>query len=120
MIKKFVILLAIGLLVVVAAAGCEPAEEEAEFADGSYEGTAEGYAGPLTVEVLIEGGEIADVVVVDHEETEEIMEDTGVLETIPEEIVANQGTEGVDAVTEATETSEAIFDAVEEALDQAR
>jgi uncharacterized protein with FMN-binding domain len=94
----------------------EEATETAEVAsveDGTYTGSAEGHNGPLEVEVTVEGGEISDVVVTNHEESEGIADPA--LEEVPVAIAENNSTE-VDVASGATVTSEAIMDAVNNAL----
>ncbi|ACB85576.1 FMN-binding protein [Natranaerobius thermophilus] len=119
MTKKLLLVMALGVMLVFAGCGNgEDAAGDAEgWADGTYEGTAEGYAGPITVEVTIEDGEMTNIEIVEEDETEDIAQP--VYDELPGEIIENQGTEGVDAITDATETSEAIFEAVEEALEAA-
>ncbi|AQZ48101.1 FMN-binding protein [Paenibacillus larvae] len=53
-----------------------------------------------------------------HEETEQLMQ-AAVDTTIPE-IIKKQGTEGVDAVAEATKSSEAVIQGVNQALEKAK
>ena len=55
--------------------------------------------------------------VLEHNETEGI--GSLALESLPGAVVENNGTEGVDAVSGATMTSEAFFSAVNAALEQA-
>ncbi len=73
-------------------------------------GEAEGYGGTLTVEVATE---ITAVEVVEHSETEDLAEPA--LEQIPQDIVEQQNLQ-VDVATGATDTSEAIIEAVRYAL----
>lgn len=87
--------------------------ETAIPADGTYEGSANGMGGALTVSVTVENGRIADVQVGSHSETPGISDPA--MEQIPAAIVAAQSTE-VEAVAGATVTSEAIKAAVEAAL----
>ena len=86
--------------------------------DGTYEGSGKGMGGTVPVTVTISGGGIVDVRVGDHSETKGI--GSKAIEQLPPRIVEANGTEGVDAVSGATITSQAIFDAVEEALGYAR
>lgn len=77
-------------------------------------GEAEGHNGVVKVEVTVEGDTITDVQVVEHEETEGISDPA--IETIPQQIVENNGTDGVEAVSGASVTSNAIIEAVNNAL----
>ena len=54
--------------------------------DGALTGTADGFIGPITVEVTMDGDTITSVTVVDNSETLNIA--SGALEQIPEAIVA--------------------------------
>lgn len=82
--------------------------------DGTYEGTAEAHNGPLTVEVSVEDKEITNIVIIDHEETEGVSDPA--FEEIPANIMDYQSTE-VDLISGATVTSEAIVEAVTNALE---
>ena len=113
-------LLVIGLLaMVLLIAGC-PAEEApiGDYQDGTYSGSAEGYIDVIELEVVVESGFIAQIDIISHDETPGISE-PAFDETI-EQIIENQSTEGVEAVSGATVTSEAVISAVDEALAGAR
>lgn len=84
-----------------------------DVADGTYAGTATGHNAPLDVEVTVEGGEIIDVRVLSHEETDGLADPA--LEGIPAAMVDNNTT-AVEVVSGATITSEAIMTAVNTAL----
>lgn len=82
-------------------------------------GEAEGYGGPIEVEVVRDGEEITAVNVLNHAESvEDIAEVSEALETVPAAIVDNNGTDGVEVVSGATMTSNGIVDAVNAALGQ--
>ncbi len=81
--------------------------------DGTFTGSAQGYGGTVTTQVVIENGYIASVEVVDHAgETEAYFAQA---EGLTEKIVAAQGT-NVDAVSGATFSSAGIINGVNEAL----
>lgn len=85
-------------------------------ADGTYPATKPGIHGDVTVETTFEDGKITSVVVTEEEETPEI---GGIAITdIPAAIVENN-TFNVDSITGATITSDAIKDAVADAITQA-
>lgn len=86
------------------------------YNDGTYEGTASGYATGLKVEVTISNGNIDDVQVVSHNETPGFCERA--IESVTAEIVSNQST-AVDTISGATYTSIGIINAVNEALSTA-
>ncbi len=75
--------------------------------------SSDGRNGPVTVEVTVEDGKIADVKVTDHAETEGI--GTIAVEQIPGQIVSNQSL-NLDAISGATVTTTAILNAVAEAV----
>ena len=81
-------------------------------ADGTYQGQCSAYAGELHVEVVVHSGRIESVNVTSHKEKQfySAMTDT------PRQIVAKQGLKGIDAVSGATITSEAIINATARAL----
>ena len=80
--------------------------------DGSYTGTATGYRGPVQVQVKVQEGRIESVKVTNHKEDWFYTS----LTDVPDQIVEKQGVKGVDAVTGATMTSEAIINATAKAL----
>ncbi len=81
-------------------------------ADGTYRANSIAYAGQLYVEVKVAAGRIDSVRVTNHSEKQFF---TSLTDT-PRQIVAKQGVKGVDAVTSATMTSEAIINATAKAL----
>lgn len=81
--------------------------------DGTFEGTAQGYGGPVASRVEIKDGYIESVEVVDHAgETPAYYSQA---ETLTQKIVDAQGT-AVDAVSGATFSSAGIINGVNEAL----
>ena len=103
------------------AAAEEAAQQEAlasaTFADGTYEATGRGMGGDVPVTVTIEGGVITAVEVGDNSETQGI--GSNAIEQLPAKIVEANGTNGVEVVSGASMTSNAIFDAVNDCLTQA-
>ncbi len=81
-------------------------------ADGTYQGHCPAYAGELHVEVVARSGRIESVEVTSHKEKQfySAINDT------PRQIVEKQGLKGIDAVSGATITSEAIINATARAL----
>ena len=110
--RNISLLLFIGLLLTCAAVWSMGAGEKG-LKDGVYSGSAEGFGGPLKVEVTVREGAVTEVAVVEQAETPFIAKKA--LKEIPAQIVATQTWE-VDAVSGATVTSEAIMKAVEDAL----
>lgn len=94
-----------------------PAEVTAQFAgetlrDGTYTGSAEGYHGSVTVEVTVEGGTVTQISVTEQNENQRYFERAL---AVIDAMLSNQTWE-VDAVSGATYSSNAIKQAVENAL----
>ncbi len=83
-----------------------------KISNGTYTGSSRGYRSDVKVEVKISDGKLEDCKVTSHREDMCFTAPTD----IPAAIVANQGFKGVDAVTGATITSDAIINATAEAL----
>lgn len=111
----------LALAMILGLASCggskDPAPTEtppaSQWADGTYTGSANGMNGAVKVSVTVEGGKIAKVDVVEHQETPGISDPA--LEAIPGAIVEAQSAE-VDVVSGATMTSNAIIEATKKAL----
>ena len=83
-----------------------------KVADGTYSATTTGYAGPLEVKVTVVSGRIQLVQVAKHREKQFY----SALKDIPQRIVTRQSVEGIDAISGATVTSQAIVNATAKAL----
>lgn len=86
------------------------------YTAGVYTASAEGYSGPVTVEVEFDGSSILSVHVLSHSETVNISDRA--IDELPSQIVEAQ-TWDVDAVSSATFTSDAIREAVRDCFAQA-
>lgn len=96
-----------------AAKGGAEAETSYRYKDGTFEGTAQGYGGPITVAVTIERDVLTDVQVLSHDG-----EDPAyymLAEPLADAVLSAQGTD-VDAASGATFSSRGILDAVDAAL----
>lgn len=87
-----------------------------DIADGEYTGIATGYNGKLTVLVTIEEGSIKDAVLRESVDDEPYLTDSA--DAVLTAIVQSNSTD-VDAVSEATTTSDAIIKAVKKAITKA-
>ena len=87
--------------------------QESGAAGGPLTGTANGFGGPITVSVTMDGDKITAVEIVSNSETPEIAGTA--LEQIPAAIVAANSAD-VDIVSGATYTSNGIINAVKNAL----
>lgn len=86
------------------------------YKDGTYQGTADGYGGPVTTEVTIKNGKITKVEVIsaDYEDRPYFNMCLGLLD----KVTAAQSAQ-VDTVSGATYTSNGILGGVQQALDKA-
>ena len=97
----------------------EPEEEPVEevdisaVPDGIYEGSGEGFYGPITVEVEVAGGEIVSLTILAQEETPDYFVLSNPL--IPNTIVEEQSLD-IDTSTGATFSAKGIVEAVRNAL----
>jgi uncharacterized protein with FMN-binding domain len=81
--------------------------------DGSYSGTGTGHEGTLTIKATVKAGKIESIEVTQQNETPNRYANA---EKVARKIVSKQGIIGVDAVTGATETSDAIINGAAKAL----
>jgi uncharacterized protein with FMN-binding domain len=84
--------------------------------DGIYTGSGQGFGGTTTVQVVVSGGVITSVKVLSHNDTQEYFSRA---EVLCDRIVANNGVNGLDAVSGATYSSRGILQAVSNALSKA-
>lgn len=91
-----------------------PEEESSE--DGTYEGSAKGYGGDVTVKVSLDGQEIKAIEAEAPDETSTI--GGAAIDELVEKVIAAQSTQ-IDGVAGATLTSDAFFQAVDQALESA-
>ena len=94
----------------------ETPAEEGGLPAGTYTGSATGFHGPIEVEVTLDETSIVSVEVTSHTETENV--GTVAIERLPEEIVSTQSL-ALDAVAGCTFTSDALLEAVTNALESA-
>ena len=87
------------------------------YKDGSYEGTATGFGGDITVEVTVDGGKITAVDIVSAEKED------GAYLTMAEDIIPkiiDAQTSEVDTISGATFSSTGIKNATAQALESAQ
>ena len=107
--KRFAVLAALLVLALCLASGAQAAG----YTAGTYEGTAAGRNGDITVSVTVSEDAITAVEVTAQQETAGIAD--AALEQIPEKIVKTQSLV-VDSVSGATFTSKGIVEAVASAV----
>lgn len=95
---------------------CSTAAAEQSFTPGTYEAVGQGKNGHVAVSVTFSDTAVTDIQIGENEETPGICEN--VFNTIPQEILERQSL-NVDCVTGATLTSQAVLDAVIDAVIQA-
>ncbi len=106
MMKKTISLLLSGMLLLGVLTGCTASAEK-------HTGEAEGYGGKLKVTVTMNGDDIVDVKVTEHQETQGV--GTRAIDALPAAIEQADSIQ-VDSVSGATVTSEAIKQAVSQAI----
>ena len=115
---KKILGLALALMMVLSMAACGSKDAaSAGYKDGTYSAVADGNNGEVTVEVVVEGGNIKSVAATAHEETPGLGDVA--LEKVAAAIVEAQSAE-VDTVSGATNSSKAMISAVTEILASAK
>ena len=91
-------------------------EPEGRYIDGTYTASSYGYEGMVNVTVTISGGQIVSIEQSNGDSPEYF---DYAWNTILPQVTANQSTEGIDAASGATYSSEGILNAIRKALAQA-
>lgn len=86
------------------------------YRNGTYDGTGQGFGGPVTVRVTVSGGKMTDISILSHDGEDGTY--FGMAEKLTDTIVARQTTD-VDSVSGATFSSKGIKSAVDDALSKA-
>ena len=87
------------------------------YADGTYSGEADGFGGPVKVDVTVRGGNISDITITSAEKEDGAYLDMA--KGVIDEIKSRQTTD-VDVVSGATFSSNGIINAVKAALEGAQ
>lgn len=97
-------------------AAADGAGGAAGYADGTYSGEAQGFGGPVAVDVTVSGGAITDITITsaEHEDGAYL----SMAEDIIPAIIESQSAD-VDTISGATFSSTGIKDAVAQALEKA-
>ncbi len=104
-------------LILLLAGACLATGVHAAYKDGTYQGEGDGNHGKINVEVTVKDGKIADIKVLKHDETEMIIQ--APIDNMIPEIIKKNGTEGVETIAGATNSSKGIKAGVEAALAKA-
>ena len=107
----FALLLSSALIV-----GCASKPSAGDLTDGTYSGKGNGFNGEMTVDVVVEGGLITDVILKDNGESEPVI--TRAFEVIKERVIEEQSPI-IDTVTGATFSTFGAKVAVGNALKEA-
>ncbi|MCL2186874.1 MAG: FMN-binding protein [Treponema sp.] len=91
----------------------QPHEGGINISDEMYEGTGQGYRGPISVQVRMNGDEIAEIIVIDSEE-DHFVGGQAIEELI--DLVILYNSTDLDAISGATETSKGFLEAAENAI----
>lgn len=91
--------------------------EAAGVADGTYQGVADAFRGPMTVAITVKNGQIISVEVVDHSDDRKWF--NRAVSMVPDWIIEAQSTD-VDSVSGATYSSLGIINAAKNALRNAK
>jgi fumarate reductase flavoprotein subunit len=108
----------LGILILQAAfSGClSVGPGYVHFIPGFYEGTGEGFMGPIHLMVQVDATRILGIEILEHHE-DNLVGGTAMEELT--ELILDSGSTDVDGISGATESSAGFLAAVEEALSQA-
>lgn len=117
---KRILAMALATGIMVSATACTKNDDKAVVGEGYtagiYVGKAAGNNGQIKVEVTVEDGKISDVKVLEHAETKGLGDIA--MNTVGE-IIKNSNSTNIETVTGATVSSNAMMEAVKDALRQA-
>ena len=114
--KLLSLLLCFAMVFSLLALPAQAAKADASSVDGTYTGTGTGRNGDITLSVTIADGKITQIENVSNKETPKYWAEAVKLF---DSILAANGTDGVDAVSGATLSSDGILAAVDDALAKA-
>ncbi len=117
--KKRITALSLALVMALSVAACQSKEPDAAgiYTPGTYEGSAQGYGGTVTVSLTVDANAITDVSIAGEQETPTV--GGAALEELAKQVKEAQSAE-IDGVTGATLTSDAVKEAAAAALAAAR
>ena len=113
------VIMAVVLGLYIKSTGTVPAADStASLADGTYTASEQGCLSEVAVTVTVTGGKVTNVAIDASGETPEL--GGAAAETLADALTKAGSTNGVDAVSGATLTSEAVFTAMNDCLSQAQ
>lgn len=117
--KKKIIAIAMSVLLSVGVLAACGADDTAEgLTDGTYTGEAQGNNDLIKLTVTVADGVISAVTIDEHAETAGIWEPAET--TVVESVIGKTTADGADTASGATVSSEAIIEAINMALEQAK
>ncbi len=117
--KKRLTALSLALVMALSVTACQSKEPDAAgiYTPGTYEGSAQGYGGTVTVSLTVDANAITDVSIAGEQETPSV--GGAALEELAKQVKDAQSAE-IDGVTGATLTSDAVKEAAAAALAAAK
>ena len=113
------VIMAVALSLYIQNTGTVPATDNAaQLNDGTYTASAQGCLSEVAVTVTVTGGKVTNVDIDASGETPELGGTAA--ETLAAALLKTGSTAGVDAVSGSTLTSQAIFTAMDDCLNQAQ
>ena len=113
------VIMAVALSLYIQNTGTVPAADNAaSLTDGIYTSSAQGCLSDVTVQVTVTGGRVTGVEIDASGETPELGGTAA--EALAAALLKTGSTAGVDAVSGSTMTSQAIFTAMDDCLNQAQ
>ena len=113
------VIMAVVLSLYIKNTGTVPAADNAaNLTDGTYTSSAQGCLSDVEVTVTVSGGKVSEVAIDASGETPDL--GGAAAETLADALTKAGSTNGVDAVSGATLTSEAVFTAMNDCLSQAQ
>jgi urocanate reductase len=109
-------LLLCSLSALILACMASPTVMEAGYVPGAYEGTGNGYKGPIHVRIQTSAVGIEDIAIISHQESS--FPGLAAMEELLEQVLET-GEIDIDAISGATYSSRGFLQAVENALEKA-
>lgn len=92
-------------------------QAQGNYTDGTYQGSAQGYGGTVTVEITIENGNLVNIEVVSADGEDAAYYNMAI--DVLDSIIEKQSADDIDVVSGATYSSNGIIGAAKEALGKA-
>ena len=108
---KKILQMILGLLIFLSLAGCS---DKTPMRDGEFQGSGEGKNGPVTISMTIKDGKAVSAKVISEAETEGLGKPA--IDYVLQKYIETQDIGDIDVVSGATFSSEATFDAIEDAI----